>query len=156
MSDRSFYTVLLVVVICTILLRSNSSDSRWHQSAKPVAATPKKKEKLKFLTLRIDEIPPDHTKETLENELRSILQSITEADADLRQAIDLTVIVHSLERRTEDRLCSTTTFCTSISAIKLVAELRKAGQKYRYDYNCDFSGITPLYESLGTDENRVE
>lgn len=159
MLDWSVYTavVALLVVTCTILLRHGSFDSWWEQPAKPVAASPKEKGTIKFLTLRIDEIPSSCTETTLKNDLRSILQSITELDTDLRQAIDpTTVIVHSLARRDEDRLCSTTTFHTSIPATKLVAELQKAGQKYPYLYNCDFYGITPLCESPGDDEDRVE
>ncbi|KAH7129663.1 ankyrin repeat-containing protein, partial [Dactylonectria estremocensis] len=92
------------------------------------------------LTLRIDDIPADHT-DNLDRNLKSILEEVPglRGDAD-------TMARRSLVPRGNDSLCATISIITSLSADDLSAQLRRAENGHPYSYTCKFEGITPLYE----------
>ncbi|RYO96491.1 hypothetical protein DL765_011580 [Monosporascus sp. GIB2] len=127
---EGFMTVLataLVVLVTLILVR---------QRRRPQLALPT----IKSLTLRIDDVPADHT-----DDLDRNLRFIVEQDPALRAAV-VTLVRRSLAPRDKDYLCATISITTPVSAEDLSARLRRAGNSHPYSYTCKFEGITPLYE----------
>ncbi|RYP62421.1 hypothetical protein DL769_007310 [Monosporascus sp. CRB-8-3] len=101
----------------------------------------KKERPERHLTLRIDEVPSDTSREVLENDLRSIAKR----DSGLQDAINALSQL-TLVRRNKHIACATASFRTSIPEDELIERLRRASEGQPYKYDCKFYGITPLYE----------
>ena len=95
----------------------------------------------KKLALRIDVVPADMSTDVFQRDLRSIVDS----DPDLKERVT-SIEHHFLVRRDQRMACATATFCTSLDARGLIAELHKASVGYPYIFDVHFRGITPLYE----------
>jgi hypothetical protein len=98
------------------------------------------------LTLRIDEVPVNKLPETLECDIKSIV----EGDPDLKAA-SITIERHFLVARDQKIACATATFYTSISADELISKLDRVRASHPYRFDVKFHGITPLYEAAGAD-----
>jgi hypothetical protein len=122
------FATISVVLVTVILIRRSPPNNK------------------KCLTLRIDDIPADHT-DILDRNLKSILEKVP----DLRRDTD-TIVRRSLVPYGKESLCATISIITSLSADDLSARLRRAGNGLPYGYTCKFEGITPLYE----DKNRAD
>ncbi|RYP39571.1 hypothetical protein DL767_002119 [Monosporascus sp. MG133] len=95
----------------------------------------------RHLTLRIDEVPSDKSREALKNDLRSI----STRDSGLEETIN-TLNRLTLVRRNKHSACATASFRTSIPEDVLLGRLQYASEGLPYKYDCKFYGITPLYE----------
>ncbi|XWW97902.1 hypothetical protein V2A60_005898 [Cordyceps javanica] len=134
-----------VVLLATFLhqrslrqpLKSLAAQTRRVGDRPAETSAPKTKKKL---TLRIDEIPADHT-DKLDRSLKSILGEIRDLQGDPNPMIRRSLVSYG-----KDFLCATVSINTSLSADDLSAQLRQAGQPYPYKYTCKFPGVTPLFE----------
>lgn len=124
-----------VVLLATILHQRSLRPRVGDRPAKTSAPKTKKR-----LTLRIDEIPADHTN-NLDRNLKSILGEIRDLQGDPNPMVRRSLVSHG-----KDSLCATISINTSLSADDLSAQLRQAGQAYPYKYTCKFPGVTPLFE----------
>ncbi|ERF76578.1 hypothetical protein EPUS_05851 [Endocarpon pusillum Z07020] len=121
----------LVITICCYAL--------FWRPPKRTVSTPKR-----FLTLRIDEVPIDKSREALEHDLKSVV----ERDPGLKED-SITIMQHSLVRRDQKMACATATFRTSIPANEVIRKLHQARSSLPYRFDVKFHGITPLYEGRG-------
>ncbi|KAI0455693.1 hypothetical protein F5B21DRAFT_178737 [Xylaria acuta] len=97
----------------------------------------------RHLTLRIHDVQVGWSREDFEEDLRSIIA----ADLTLKETIK-TLSSVTLVRMNKHSACGTATFHTSLSDHELVQQLRGAskGKEHPYKFDCEFYGITPLYE----------
>ncbi len=102
-----------------------------------------KKAKERYLTLRVNGVPLEKTRESLEDDLKS---TAIPDPALLKPMITLSHI--SLVRLNKHSACATATFHTSFPSDELVRRLQAASNERGYPYKFDsgFYGITPLYE----------
>ncbi|RYP53591.1 hypothetical protein DL768_001455 [Monosporascus sp. mg162] len=129
------WTWPLLVAPVVILITAMSRNALFRR-----APTQKDKPQ-RHLTLRIDDVPSDKSREALKNDLRSIATR----DSGLQETIN-TLSRLTLVRRNEHSACATASFRTSIPEDVLLGRLRCAGEGLPYRYDCKFYGITPLYE----------
>lgn len=94
----------------------------------------------RHLTIRIDDIPVDTTRDALARDLKWIV------DQSSGTREETTVVHHHLVRRDQNFASATATFYTSVSAIKLIKKLHQARTGHQYRFDIKFHGITPLYE----------
>ncbi|KAI1113364.1 hypothetical protein F5Y14DRAFT_213264 [Nemania sp. NC0429] len=113
-----------------------------------VQATSPNDEKLEektkhYLTLRINKIPANYTRKRLKRELNTIAAF----DSVLQKTIR-TLSRISLVKINESSACGTATFHTSLPGEVLARRLQGASRDtgYHYEFDCEFNGITPLYE----------
>ncbi|KAI8626567.1 ankyrin repeat-containing protein [Xylariaceae sp. FL1651] len=97
----------------------------------------------RYLTLRINDVHVSSSREAFAGDLKSIIA----ADLILKKNIK-TLSNVSLVRTNKRSACGTATFHTSLPDQELVQRLQGAskGKEHPYTFDCDFYGITPLYE----------
>ncbi|KAF2176608.1 hypothetical protein K469DRAFT_812982 [Zopfia rhizophila CBS 207.26] len=93
------------------------------------------------LTLRIEEVPIDKSREDFEHDLKSIVKR----DPDLKDD-SIVLVQYFLVRRDQRMACATATLLTSIPVNEVIRKLRQAGSSLPYRFDAKFYGITPLYE----------
>ncbi|KAI3333095.1 hypothetical protein F4824DRAFT_491112 [Ustulina deusta] len=102
-----------------------------------------KKAKERYLTLRVNGVPLEKTRESLDDDLKST------AIPDPALLKPMSTLSHiSLVRLNKHSACATATFHTSFPSDELVRRLQAASNERGYPYKFDsgFYGITPLYE----------
>lgn len=101
----------------------------------------------KELTLRIDDVPAETPQALLEKNLKSITDRPVD---DLRSALD-GLIIRSLVRRDNRFSCATVAITTSLPEERILKALQDCLKSRGFLYRCDcnFYGITPLYEGEG-------
>lgn len=123
--------VAAVVILITTTLRRVPDQQ----------ATTKGERSKRYLVVRIGNIPPDKSREALEKHLKSSIAQ----DPILQKTTDTTGRL-TLVRMNRDSTCATVTFRTSITEDELIRSLYRASEGQSYEYDCNFHGITPLYE----------
>ncbi|KAK1977851.1 hypothetical protein LZ30DRAFT_243022 [Colletotrichum cereale] len=136
--DEPAWALFIAAILALVTLISYPLIVR--QSHAPVEQVGPKRD----LAVRIDDVPVDKSCEALRDDLRSI----TAQDLGMKATID-TVGRLSLVRRDKDYACATATISTSIPGAELLKRLNCAskGLALPYRFDCEFYGITPLYES---------
>ena len=141
-------TLLGLIILISILLRWSMQPKTVNQQQKRVS--PVEKKSLKQHAIRIEEISPEISLESLVNDL----QAIVKADPDLCDSTRR-IEPHFLCARGQTLTCATVTFHSNVSAEILARKLTSAANEHRYRFDANFQGITPVYES-STDVDVVE
>ena len=128
------FSILATVVIATCC------HVLWlRPSKKRKAIKPKKP-----LTLRIEEIHIDRSRDDLQCELTFMV----ECDPVLKQDA-ITVQTHAIVPKDQRKACATATFYTSIPKNEMMRRLCEASASTQYRFDDNYEGITPLYDASG-------
>ena len=128
------FSILFTVIIATCYLMLLLRPSKKRKAIKPK----------KPLTLRIEGIHIDKSRDDLRHDLMSIVEcnSVLKQDA-------ITIKTHAIVPRDQRKACATATFHTSMSKNEMMRRLCEASASTQYRFDDGYQGITPLYDASG-------
>lgn len=139
---------VFIILVTRLLLPVQSHTPNANEAKLVAKPSTEDKRPLRELTLRIDDVPAQIPQALLEKNLKSVTDLPVD---DLRSALD-GLIVRSLVRRDDRFSCATVTVTTSLPEERFLKALKECLKSRGFLYRCDcnFYGITPLYECQGS------
>lgn len=138
------FSLLLLSIFCTRHFVFGKSHG--HAGRKPEHCVLQSKSLAKLRTIRISEIPIGMSKQSVLAELKKLVGEDSELKTILNK-VDLSRC--TLVRKTRHHASSTLQVHSSLSPNTIVNELGKHGPLGRFKFDCEFHGITPLFENDG-------
>lgn len=135
---------VFIILVARFLLPVQSHTPNANEAKLVTRPSTEDKRPPKELTLRIDDVPAETPQALLEINLKSITDLPVD---DLRSALD-GLIIRSLVRRDDRFSCATVTVTTSLPEERFLKALKEflKSRGFLYRCDCNFYGITPLYE----------